>query len=347
MQPVSRRGTKYVVACAGAIAAVALLLLLFRGLGSGDADSNLPSNALREIATKAVPQDQRRRHHTADVQPPTTPPVKVESPPEAPDADAPRVPERAETAVSRSVAVDLRLVAGDGAPIANSKFGFRSKGREFDGTTDDQGRASVTDVPPSTTTVWIERGHVQWWIEHVRIEAEERASLKLQLGADHMHGRVIDAATRAPVSEADVRVAGPILGETQTYGEGRFEFTEALPGTYRMTATYDGIKFGARAVSVTVPSDDEIVLELRRTGRVAVRFASAEREKLKRAKIELHDDLGEEFAFREESSSGEDLAAYGLIVGRYEVKVSLAGRTHSYPIDVPESATALVEVEVP
>jgi hypothetical protein len=81
--------------------------------------------------------------------------------------------------------------------------------------------------------------------------------LKQQTGAGVVSGRVIDAATRAPIPGARVRLStiNPPIGYASTYrdvaaeSDGTFTFTAVPAGTVRVTADLDGYlegKFGVR-----------------------------------------------------------------------------------------------------
>jgi hypothetical protein len=98
---------------------------------------------------------------------------------------------------------------------------------------------------------------------------------------------------------------------------------------------------------VTVPSADDVVLEVAAYGRVAVRFLPADRPQLRRAKITVvaADEEGDQTV--EDGKGDDDLVAPRLVPGRCDVVVTLDGRTRRFPVDVKSGATSVVVVSAP
>lgn len=74
-------------------------------------------------------------------------------------------------------------------------------------------------------------------------------------------GRVVDATNNRPIARATVSLS-PTGRSTATDSDGRFSFTELLPGTYTVRAEARGFQVGSRSVSCEAGRTAEVVLAL-------------------------------------------------------------------------------------
>ncbi len=101
--------------------------------------------------------------------------------------------------------------------------------------------------------------------------------------------------------------------------------------------------------TVTVPMQEEVVVELKKLGRIALRFAEYDRVKLRTAEVWLYESGEKIYSVTkfEPGTGEEDLVAEGLAPGRYEVEVTVGEAEVRFTVEVKGGETSVHEVRAP
>jgi RNA polymerase sigma-70 factor (ECF subfamily) len=247
-----------------------------------------------------------------------------------------------------SASVVVRCVGEDGSPIAGISVGLISADTASVPSlaTDQDGSARFADLAADGYRPFVAVGpHAAWYFDGdaVTLAQGGYAAKTLTLGSNTVRGRVVAGAERRGVAALIVKFGD---GTTRTDADGRFELTRARSGTYDVSADSD--VGGARRAGVKVPSDGDVVLELAPYGRVAVRFADADRPRLRDASVRLYLAQGDKKGAAFEAGKGnEDLVCSSALPGSNVVAVALDGRTQWFPVEVASGKTSVVEVRAP
>ena len=80
-------------------------------------------------------------------------------------------------------------------------------------------------------------------------------------GQDRVHGMVLDAQTRQPLPGARVTLAGSALLEATAGANGRYEFTNIVPGRWNISATAPGHQGSSRGVDIAATTEIDLPLK--------------------------------------------------------------------------------------
>jgi hypothetical protein len=240
--------------------------------------------------------------------------------------------------------IDARLVADDGTPIAHAEFEVLHSSRDFASVTDDAGQARFTGLPSgrygARTSV---SDRASWYLSDVALGDGERATHTWTLGRHVIRGRVVAGPDHHGVADVTVWFHGAPSGVVDSDADGRFELPRARAGRYEVDAATTTAAAVERIVSV--PANDEIVVELIDYGRVVVRFAVADRPLLRTAVVRLCTGDVFDTGSRLDPGSGEDdFVDPEVLPGRYEVDVELGEKSKRFPVEVKSRETSVVDV---
>lgn len=249
--------------------------------------------------------------------------------------------------------ITVRVFAESGEPLEVGAFAIGDGGAILTASVDASGAARIDGVSPGSYALSIDLpGSLSLWDSDVLVAADRlHPTVEVRLGPHALAGRVTYAGSGEPVGESDIHLEGPLSGRVTGDKDGRFEVSGLPPGEYELRATTPGPSFEERAtatIRVTVPTTDELHLEVVLPGSVALRLPEADRTRLESAEVTLVlADGTRRTSYRTVAS--EDL--HGVFAdippGRHEVVVELDGRTRRFPVDVAEGERAVVELRVP
>jgi protocatechuate 3,4-dioxygenase beta subunit len=239
-------------------------------------------------------------------------------------------------------------VLSSGEPVAGANVlaqGTEQAGMGFD-STDAQGRFELRGLAPGVYSVTVfDFAKGQRTTQTVTLEADRE--IVLELAAQRVSGRVVDAADAAPVAGATVRTeslggtSGPDLGFPQgsvTGTDGTFTIEGLSEGTFRVTARKDG--YAPAEATVAVPaggSVDDVRLALEPAAGLVLEVLAPTGLPPERVEVALLD------------AAGRALVADGFTPGeggRVRVTSAPAGRFRML-VASPGAATAALDVTVP
>jgi len=146
--------------------------------------------------------------------------------------------------------------------------------------TDEEGTYRLEGVPPGVYDVAAHGpgiGAVPYGRFRLRVPSLGPAVQDFEFGSVSIRGCVREASTKVPLSDARLRVVGPLGGRTLTDANGAFEFNDLPNGDYRIVCERDG--YEPRTVPLAIRRTSEALvadISLRRSA--AVRITAVDTE---------------------------------------------------------------------
>ncbi len=113
----------------------------------------------------------------------------------------------------------------------------------LNGVTDAEGRYRLTGVPPGTHDLVLQGTHVGWSSRprsQLVVQGIDDIEHDILVGSVSFEGLVIDAATKQPISGAEVQIQQPYFDMTTADHRGVFRFTDLPPGGSQLCVSAEG-----------------------------------------------------------------------------------------------------------
>jgi carboxypeptidase family protein len=249
-----------------------------------------------------------------------------------------------------NASIEALVVDENGAPVPRVAVKvFDIGNHEATAITDGSGNARLSPLPSGSYQAVIDVGGGATWYFHEfegsLLADGAHARTTWTLGSNTIKGRVVAGADRHGVSGVTVWFrGGAVAGAAHADASGLFELPRTRSGDYAIDAgTNDA---AARKRTVKVPTEGEVVVELIEFGRVALRFAKEDRERLRGADAWIFED-GSPSRHFDPGAGDDDLVCGGILPGRYDVRIMVAGKKTVVPVEVKSRETSVVEVRAP
>ncbi|MEQ1633811.1 MAG: carboxypeptidase regulatory-like domain-containing protein, partial [Planctomycetota bacterium] len=211
------------------------------------------------------------------------------------------------------------VVRCDDQPVADANVRIAVRGESIElatATSDSSGAFRVAGLPPADVYVQVSSVRFQEKWASIRIDetAQQHVEIELQKGAI-LRGRVLDAATGAPIQGARVADSWRMKRAANTDGDGRFQLEGLQANGYLMCCVAaDGYSSAQKNVGTTL--DAEVELRLHRGGEVHGRVVDADGAVVQGAYVALCASYREVPGFQEADLVPAHLDANGRFVAR-------------------------------
>jgi protocatechuate 3,4-dioxygenase beta subunit len=235
-----------------------------------------------------------------------------------------------------SLQVDLEFSTGttvrgrvtrNGALMKGAVVNFNAKssrsGPAASGSTDDDGRYSITGLEPGEYNVLVmDMQRLSPYSTTYTVRGS--STFDIDYKANALRGRVVDAGTNAPIADANVQLqpADPSTGfrgirAVLTDASGTFVFDGVPPGSYSTNATKDGYGNQAMDLMIGDRAPDDLELKLSRNDGVVLKVVDARDGRQLDARATVFDAQGRVV-------NGGERMFFGGAGGASDVKISLA-----------------------